>query len=108
MAKRLLSLMIVALLAAGARAETILRACLNVAPVTTQNTGQAEEEERSESKTKTAAAERRPSSHPAAVRRTLIRPQAPESSPALRGRLVRVLPLRESDLRNGLGAPLLC
>jgi len=108
MAKRLLSLLIVGLLVAGARAETIIRACLNVAPVTTQNTGQAEEEERSEIKTKTAAAERRPSSHPAVVKRVRIRPLAPDSSPALRGRLVRVLPLHESDLRNGLGAPLLC
>ena len=107
---RLLLLVFLVTLAAGGRAESALRGWLNLPAPVSQRSGQnEEEEERSETKCKTAATDRRqhvrvPSSSPV-IRRVLI----PGAASSTIGHAIYVdLPDHGAELRNGLGAPLLC
>lgn len=111
LAPRLVAVVLLLGLALGGRAGTFINTCvLKAAPATAQAPVEEEEEHRHEAKGNAAASDRR-------QRDPVPSPKLGDGDftlmawPQSHGRMitpVRVMPDHESDLRNGIGAPLRC
>lgn len=110
LAPRVIAAILLLTLSLGARAQVLVGSCLMKVAPASQAPIEEEEEHRHEAKGKASTADRRrqrdrvppPRRSIAFAFIAWVVNRSPAVTPS------RVIPERESDLRNGLGAPLLC